>query len=59
MKTVKQMGNLVQGGRFANPQRGRVYDVNGVSPCIYTFQGGGLEPKIVEIYEGDTETGED
>lgn len=31
-----------------NPQRERVYDVDGISPTIDTMQGGGLEPKIAE-----------
>lgn len=31
-----------------NPERGRVYDDKGISPCLSTMQGGGLEPKIIE-----------
>lgn len=32
---------------FKNPQRGRVYDTYGISPTIYCFKGGNLEPKII------------
>ena len=45
-KTVKQIGNIVDTGNFINPQRGRVYNVDGVSPCLNTCQGGGLELKV-------------
>jgi len=45
---VKQLGNLVDGGNFENPQRGRVYSIDGISPALNTFQGGNLEHKIIE-----------
>ena len=45
---VKQVGNIVTTGNFENPQRGRVYDCNGISPTLNTMQGGGLEPKFIE-----------
>ena len=32
---------------FANPERGRVYDICGLAPTIKTVSGGGLEPKII------------
>ena len=41
-----QIGNVVKQAGFANPQRGRVYSANGVSPTLTTMQGGDLEPKI-------------
>lgn len=45
---VVQVGDIVKTESFGgNPQRGRVYDADGVSPCLSTMQGGGLEPKIM------------
>lgn len=51
---VEQIGNIVETESFGgNPERGRVYDDKGISPCLSTMQGGGLEPKIVEdFYKG-------
>lgn len=44
---VHQIGNIIQTKSFGgNPQRGRVYDTDGLSPTLNTMQGGGLEPKI-------------
>lgn len=43
MSKIKVIGTM-PGYELAN----RVYDKNGVSPTIRTFQGGGLEPKIME-----------
>ena len=45
---VKQIGNIVDDTDigFKNPQRGRVYDPDGLSPALNTCGGGGLEPKI-------------
>ena len=46
---INQVGNIDQFKRRRNnPQTGRVYGENGVSPALNTMQGGGLEPKIVE-----------
>lgn len=46
---VVQIGNIVDDTRigFKNPQRGRIYDPKGVSPCLNCCGGGGLEPKIL------------
>lgn len=47
---VKQAFNIVDNNNgFTNPQRGRVYDTDGLSPCLSTMQGGGLEPKILKV----------
>lgn len=47
---VKQVFNIVDNNNgFTNPQRGRVYDTDGLSPCLSTMQGGGLEPKILKV----------
>lgn len=48
---INQIGNIVPnkdtfGG---NPQRGRVYNSEGLSPAINCMRGGGLEPKIVVV----------
>lgn len=48
MSKVIQIANLSEkNNRFSNPQTGRVYSINGVSPTINTCQGGQREPKIV------------
>lgn len=45
---VKQIGNTIKTSSFGgNPQRGRVYSDEGISPTLNTMQGGGLEPKIL------------
>lgn len=46
-KVVSQVGNIVDTGNFKNPQRGRIYSPDGVSPALNCCGGGGLEPKIV------------
>lgn len=52
---VKQIGNIVHTGNFKNPQRGRIYSDDGLSPCLNTCSGGNLEPKII-IKEGTDKT---
>ena len=45
--SIKQIGNLAKTDNFGgNPQVGRVYDIQGISPTLNTMQGGGREPKI-------------
>lgn len=44
---VRQVGNIVKQKGFSNPQRGRIYSINGLSPTLNTAQGGGLEPKVL------------
>lgn len=46
---VRQVGNIVDSAGWDNPQIGRVYDANGLSPTINTCQGGNREPKIVAM----------
>jgi len=45
---VMQIGNCRPTKTRENPNQGRVYDVNGISPCLNTMGGGNLEPHIVE-----------
>lgn len=47
---IIQVGNLVDEKGFKNPQIGRIYDINGLSPSIDTSQGGWREPKIIEYF---------
>lgn len=46
--TIKQIGNLSDSNSFGgNPQVGRVYGADGISPTLNTMQGGGREPKVM------------
>ena len=44
---VMQIGNIKPKNSWDNPQYGRVYDSNGISPALLTMQGGNRQPKIV------------
>lgn len=48
MNEVKQIGNYRQGGTWDNPQTGRVYSTDGISPTLNTCGGGDREVKIIE-----------
>lgn len=52
MNEIIEIGNIVKTGNWGSPERGRIYSANGISPCLSTMRGGGLEPKIIE-YERD------
>lgn len=47
---VMQVGNVTDTTNCSwdNPQRGRMYNSDGISPTLNCMQGGGLEPKIIE-----------
>lgn len=45
---VKQIGQLYGTEVEPNPQAGRVYDRNGILPCLGTMRGGNTQPKIME-----------
>lgn len=46
---IIQLGNLKNTESFGgNPQTGRAYSPDGISPRLNTMQGGGLEPKILQ-----------
>lgn len=50
---VIQVGNIVDDTEigFKNPQRGRVYSIEGIAPTMQNWSGGGgLQPKII-VYE--------
>ena len=46
---VIQVANIVDDTNigFKNPQRGRIYSVDGLAPALNCCGGGGLEPKII------------
>lgn len=48
VENIIQVGNIVSTGNWDNPQRGRIYSTEGISPALNTVGGGGLEPKIIE-----------
>lgn len=58
--SVLQVGNIVDDTNigFKNPQRGRIYDQQGLSPALNCCGGGGLEPKIVDAIYNNRETRE-
>lgn len=43
---VKQIGNCLPTKTRANPNQGRIYDPNGLSPTLNQMQGGGRQPMI-------------
>ena len=47
MNEVKQIGNYETERTWDNPQTGRVYSVDGISPTLNTCNGGDRQPKIV------------
>ncbi|WP_369900975.1 DNA cytosine methyltransferase [Lactiplantibacillus plantarum] len=52
-KEVNQIGNVSKSKSFGgNPQVGRVYGTDGISPTLSTMQGGGREPKIISNPHG-------
>jgi len=48
MLKVIQIGNYIKTKNRDNPQRGRIYSSSGLSPSIYSYQGGGLQPLLIE-----------
>lgn len=45
---VIQIGNCMESGNRKNPNQGRVYNQNGLSPTLTDMQGGGRQPMIAE-----------
>lgn len=54
---VIQIGNILEEKGFSNPQRGRIYSADGISPTINTMAEGGLEPKIIQKERGKNNGG--
>lgn len=47
-QSIVRLGNLLRTESFGgNPQRGRVYSPDGLSPTVTCIKGGGQEPKIL------------
>lgn len=47
MNKIIQIGNIRKGTqKFNNPQTGRVYSIDGISPTINTCQGENVNPKL-------------
>lgn len=44
---VNQIGNIVKTGNWKNPQRGRIYGVDGIEPALNIVSGGGHEAKVL------------
>lgn len=49
---VIQVGNIVEDSNYKNPQRGRVYSVEGIAPCLNCNEGGQREVKILQRGHG-------
>lgn len=46
---IKQVGNMYDTDSFdGNPQCGRIYSSDGISPALNTMQGGNRQPKVIE-----------
>ena len=45
---VMQIGNCRPTKNRKNPNQGRIYDINGIAPCLNTKGGGNLEPHIIK-----------
>lgn len=47
-QSIVQIGNIIHTTSFGgNPQRGRIYSPDGLSPTLTCVKGGGIEPKIL------------
>lgn len=44
---IQQIGNLFPNKHRENPNTGRVYDIEGISPTLNTMQGGHQQPYII------------
>lgn len=53
---VKQVAKLNRENR-QNPNQYRVYDPNGIAPCLNTMGGGGLQPHIIMKVKNQTKQG--
>ena len=52
MNGIFQLGNMYEDSKkFSNPQTGRIYSINGISPTLNTCGGGQREPKVLVKYD--------
>ena len=49
---VRQIGNCCPTKTRENPNQGRIYDTEGISPCLNQMSGGNRQPFIVEKEKG-------
>lgn len=49
---VIQVCNFVGESNYKNPHRGRVYSIEGISPCLNCNEGGQREVKILQVGRG-------
>lgn len=54
----EQVGQIYGNGKELNPQAGRVYSENGISPTLDTCSGGNRMPKIIQRARGNNRGGE-
>lgn len=52
--SVFQSGNYMKTKSRENPNQGRIYDTNGISPCLNKMDGGGREPSVSIRIIGNT-----
>lgn len=52
--SVFQLGNYMKTKSRENPNQGRIYDTNGISPCLNKMDGGGREPSVSIRIIGNT-----
>lgn len=45
MNVIKQIGNLIENTTRNNPEVGRVYDTDGISPTLTNMAGGATTAK--------------
>lgn len=56
MNKIIQLANLREDtANFKNPQTGRIYSIQGISPTLNTCQGGERQPKVV-VMNNDKKT---
>jgi DNA (cytosine-5)-methyltransferase 1 len=56
IQKVKQIGNVMPTATRDNPNQGRVYDIDGIAPCLNKMDGGGREP-LIKIRRGSENSG--
>lgn len=54
---IEKIGNIANKTNWADPQCGRIYSADGLSPTLDTMGGGQREPKIVEVVEQRADEG--